>query len=211
MYAYWITVNYREACSIYACNGILFNHESPRRGETFVARKITRGLANITQGLEECLFMGNMDAVRDWGHAKDYVRMQWMLLQQDKPQDFVIATGVQCSVREFITWTVAALGLSIEFKGQGVEEHAVITAIRRDSAPALRVGQTIVKLDPRYFRPTEVETLLGHPSKAKKELGWVPQITAQSMCKEMVEADLAQAKQHALLKKHGYNVNVSVE
>jgi GDPmannose 4,6-dehydratase len=211
MYAYWITVNYREAYGIYACNGILFNHESPRRGETFVTRKITRGLANIAQGLEECLYMGNMDALRDWGHAKDYVRMQWMMLQQDKPQDFVIATGVQYSVREFITWTAAALGLSIEFKGQGVEEHAVITAISGDAAPALSVGQTIVKVDPRYFRPTEVETLLGDPSKAKNELGWVPEITAQDMCKEMVAADLAQAKQHALLKNHGYNVNVSVE
>jgi GDPmannose 4,6-dehydratase len=211
MYAYWITVNYREAYGIYACNGILFNHESPRRGETFVTRKITRGLANIAQGLEECLYMGNMDALRDWGHAKDYVRMQWMMLQQDKPQDFVIATGVQYSVREFITWTAAVLGLSIEFKGQGVEEHATITAISGDSAPALQVGQTIVKVDPRYFRPTEVETLLGDPSKAKQELGWVPEITAQEMCKEMVETDLAQAKQHALLKRHGYNVNVSSE
>jgi GDPmannose 4,6-dehydratase len=211
MYAYWITVNYREAYGIYACNGILFNHESPRRGETFVTRKITRGLANIAQGLEECLYMGNMDALRDWGHAKDYVRMQWMMLQQDKPQDFVIATGVQYSVREFITWTAAALGLSIEFKGQGVEEHATITAISGDSAPALKVGQTIVKVDPRYFRPTEVETLLGDPAKAKKELGWVPEITAQDMCKEMVEHDLAQAKQHALLQKHGYHVNLSAE
>ncbi len=211
MYAYWITVNYREAYGIYACNGILFNHESPRRGETFVTRKITRGLANIAQGLEECLYMGNMDALRDWGHAKDYVRMQWMMLQQDKPQDFVIATGVQYSVREFITWTAAALGLSIEFKGQGVEEQAVIIAISGDAAPALKVGQTIVKVDPRYFRPTEVETLLGDPSKAKNELGWVPEITAQDMCREMVAADLAKAKQHALLKNHGYNVNVSVE
>nr|WP_315464248.1 GDP-mannose 4,6-dehydratase [uncultured Rhodoferax sp.] len=211
MYAYWITVNYREAYGIYACNGILFNHESPRRGETFVTRKITRGMANIAQGLEQCLYMGNMDALRDWGHAKDYVRMQWMMLQQDKPQDFVIATGVQYSVREFITWTAAALGISLEFKGTGVEEHAVITAITGDAAPALQVGQTIVKIDPRYFRPTEVETLLGDPAKAKKELGWVPEITAQDMCKEMVENDLAHAKQHALLKKHGYNVNVSVE
>jgi GDPmannose 4,6-dehydratase len=211
MYAYWITVNYREAYGIYACNGILFNHESPRRGETFVTRKITRGMANIAQGLEQCLYMGNMDALRDWGHAKDYVRMQWMMLQQDKPQDFVIATGVQYSVREFITWTAAALGLSIEFKGEGVDEHAVITAITGDAAPALQVGQTIVKIDPRYFRPTEVETLLGDPSKAKKELGWVPEITAQDMCKEMVENDLAHAKQHALLKANGFRVNVSVE
>lgn len=211
MYAYWITVNYREAYGIYACNGILFNHESPRRGETFVTRKITRGMVNIAQGLEQCLYMGNMDALRDWGHAKDYVRMQWMMLQQDKPQDFVIATGVQYSVREFITWTAAALGINLEFKGQGVEEHAVITAITGDAAPALKVGQTIVKIDPRYFRPTEVETLLGDPSKAKKELGWVPEITAQDMCKEMVENDLAQAKQHALLKANGFQVHVSAE
>jgi len=211
MYAYWIVVNYREAYGIYACNGILFNHESPRRGETFVTRKITRGMANIAQGLEQCLYMGNMDARRDWGHAKDYVRMQWMMLQQDKPQDFVIATGVQYSVREFIIWTAAALGLSIEFKGQGVEEHAVITAITGDAAPALKVGHTIVKVDPRYFRPTEVETLLGDPSKAKKELGWVPEITAQDMCAEMVRADLAQAKQHVLLRSNGFPVNMHIE
>jgi GDPmannose 4,6-dehydratase len=211
LYAYWITVNYREAYGMYACNGILFNHESPRRGETFVTRKITRGLANIAQGLEDCLYMGNMDALRDWGHAKDYVRMQWMMLQQDKPQDFVIATGVQYSVRDFITWTAAALGIQIQFEGQGVNEVAKVVAITGDNAPAPKVGQPIVKVDPRYFRPTEVETLLGDPSKAKKELDWIPEITAQDMCKEMVEHDLAQAKQHALLKKHGYAVSVSVE
>jgi GDPmannose 4,6-dehydratase len=196
---------------MYACNGILFNHESPRRGETFVTRKITRGLAHIAQGLEHCLYMGNMDALRDWGHAKDYVRMQWMMLQQDKPQDFVIATGVQYSVRDFITWTAAALGIQIQFEGQGVNEIATVVAITGDNTPALKPGQTIVKVDPRYFRPTEVETLLGDPSKAKKELGWIPEITAQDMCNEMVAHDLAQAKQHALLKKHGYSVNVSVE
>ena len=211
LYAYWITVNYREAYGMYACNGILFNHESPRRGETFVTRKITRGLANIAQGLETCLYMGNMDALRDWGHAKDYVRMQWMMLQQDKPQDFVIATGVQYSVREFITWTANALGIEIKFEGQGVDEVAIVAAITGDSAPALKLGDTLVKVDPRYFRPTEVETLLGDPSKAKKDLGWIPEITAQDMCKEMVANDLAQAKQHALLKKHGYKVSVSVE
>ena len=211
MYAYWITVNYREAYGIYACNGILFNHESPRRGETFVTRKITRGLANIAQGLESCLYMGNMDALRDWGHAKDYVRMQWMMLQQDKPQDFVIATGVQYSVREFITWTANALGVSVIFEGAGVDEQAIVTAITGDNAPALKAGDVLVKVDPRYFRPTEVETLLGDPSKAKRELGWVPEITAQEMCAEMVQTDLAKAKQHALLKNHGYNVNVSVE
>ncbi|MBK7314433.1 GDP-mannose 4,6-dehydratase [Candidatus Aalborgicola defluviihabitans] len=211
LYAYWITVNYREAYGMYACNGILFNHESPRRGETFVTRKITRGLSSIAQGLESCLYMGNMDALRDWGHAKDYVRMQWMMLQQDKPQDFVIATGVQYSVRDFVTWTATALGITVKFEGQGVEEQAIVVAITGDSAPALKVGDVVVKVDPRYFRPTEVETLLGDPTKAKTELGWIPEITAQDMCKEMVANDLALAKQHALLKKHGYDVNVSVE
>ena len=211
LYAYWITVNYREAYGMYACNGILFNHESPRRGETFVTRKITRGLSNIAQGLESCLYMGNIDALRDWGHAKDYVRMQWMMLQQDKAQDFVIATGVQYSVREFISWTAAALGITVKFEGQGVNEIAVVAAITGTDAPALKVGDVVMKVDPRYFRPTEVETLLGDPSKAKTELGWTPEITAQAMCTEMVAHDLAQAKQHALLKKHGYDVNVSVE
>jgi GDPmannose 4,6-dehydratase len=199
MYAYWITVNYREAYGIYACNGILFNHESPRRGETFVTRKITRGLANISEGLEECLYMGNIDALRDWGHAKDYVRMQWLMLQQDHAEDFVIATGKQYTVRQFIEWTAAELGMPITWHGQGVDE----------------VGywgeRAIVKIDPRYFRPTEVETLLGDPAKAKAKLGWVPEITAQEMCKEMVAGDLAKAKQHALLKANGFNVNVSVE
>jgi GDPmannose 4,6-dehydratase len=211
LYAYWITVNYREAYGMYACNGILFNHESPRRGETFVTRKITRGMANIAQGLEQCLYMGNMDALRDWGHAKDYVRMQWMMLQQDKPQDFVIATGVQYSVRDFVTWTAHALGITVAFEGKGVDEVAKVVAVTGNNAPALKVGDTIVKIDPRYFRPTEVETLLGDPSKAKTDLGWIPEITAQEMCTEMVANDLAQAKQHALLKKHGYDVNVSVE
>jgi GDPmannose 4,6-dehydratase len=211
LYAYWITVNYREAYGMYACNGLLFNHESPRRGETFVTRKITRGMSNIAQGLDQCLYMGNMDALRDWGHAKDYVRMQWMMLQQDKPQDFVIATGVQYSVREFVTWTANALGISLAFEGLGVDEVAKVAAITGDNAPALKVGDVIVKIDPRYFRPTEVETLLGDPSKAKTDLGWIPEITAQDMCKEMVANDLAQAKQHALLKKHGYEVNVCVE
>ena len=211
LYAYWITVNYREAYGMYACHGILFNHESPRRGETFVTRKITRGLSSIAQGLESCLYMGNMDSRRDWGHAKDYVRMQWMMLQQDKPQDFVIATGVQYSVRDFVTWTATALGITVKFEGQGVEEQAIVSAITGDSAPALKVGDVVVKVDPRYFRPTEVETLLGDPTKAKTELDWIPEITAQDMCKEMVANDLALAKQHALLKKHGYDVNVSVE
>lgn len=211
LYAYWIVVNYREAYGMYACNGILFNHESPRRGETFVTRKITRGLANIAQGLESCLYMGNLDALRDWGHAKDYVRMQWMMLQQDQPEDFVIATGVQYSVRQFIQWSAQELGISLHFVGEGVDEVAVVEKIEGDRAPALRVGQSIVRVDPRYFRPTEVETLLGDPSKAKQKLGWIPEITVQSMCAEMVASDLEAAKQHALLKANGYNVNVSVE
>jgi GDPmannose 4,6-dehydratase len=194
LYAYWICVNYREAYGIYACNGILFNHESPRRGETFVTRKITRGLANISQGLEDCLYMGNIDALRDWGHAKDYVRMQWMMLQQDQPEDFVIATGVQFTVRQFINWTADALGMQLRWVGDGVDE----VAYWNDKA--------IVKIDPRYFRPTEVETLLGDPTKAKQKLGWVPEITAQEMCKEMVAHDLEKAKQHALLKMHGHQV-----
>ena len=199
LYAYWITVNYREAYGLYACNGILFNHESPRRGETFVTRKITRGLANIYQGLEDCLYMGNIDALRDWGHAKDYVRMQWMMLQQDQAEDFVIATGVQYSVRQFIEWTAEELGMPLRWEGEGVDEVGYWN------------DQAIVKIDPRYFRPTEVETLLGDPSKAKQKLGWVPEITAQEMCAEMVASDLAQAKQHALLKQHGYAISVSVE
>jgi GDPmannose 4,6-dehydratase len=211
MYAYWIVVNYREAYGIYACNGILFNHESPRRGETFVTRKITRGLANITQGLEDCLYMGNLDALRDWGHAKDYVRMQWMMLQQEQPEDFVIATGVQYSVRQFIQWSAKELGMTLRFEGQGVDEVAIVDKIEGDNAPALKVGQSIVKIDPRYFRPTEVETLLGDPSKAKAKLGWTPEITVQQMCAEMVAADLQAAKQHALLKANGFVVNVSVE
>jgi GDPmannose 4,6-dehydratase len=211
LYAYWIVVNYREAYGMYACNGILFNHESPRRGETFVTRKITRGLANISQGLEDCLYMGNLDALRDWGHAKDYVRMQWMMLQQDQPEDFVIATGVQYSVRQFIVWSASELGITLEFQGQGVNEVAVVAKIQGNKALGIKLGQAVVKIDPRYFRPTEVETLLGDPSKAKQKLGWVPEITVQEMCKEMVLEDLAQAKQHALLKRHGYVVNVSVE
>ncbi len=211
LYAYWITINYREAYGMYACNGILFNHESPRRGETFVTRKITRGLANIAQGLEPCLYMGNMDALRDWGHAKDYVRMQWMMLQQERPQDFVIATGVQYSVREFVRRSAERLGLTLTFEGEGVHEQARVSAIHGDMAPALKVGDVIVKVDPRYFRPSEVETLLGDPAKAKKELGWVPEITLDQMIDEMVANDLSQAQQLALLRKRGYNVAVGVE
>jgi len=211
LYAYWIVVNYRESYGMYACNGILFNHESPRRGETFVTRKITRGLANIAQGLEPCLYMGNMNALRDWGHAKDYVRMQWMMLQQDEPDDFVIATGVQYSVRQFITWSAAELGLTISFEGEGLEERAIVTAIEGDKAPALSVGDVIVQVDPRYFRPAEVETLLGAPTKAKEKLGWTPEITVQEMCAEMVAEDLKVAQRHALLKEHGHDIPVAVE
>ena len=211
MYAYWITVNYREAYGMYACNGILFNHESPRRGEPFVTRKITRGLANIAQGLETCLYMGNLDALRDWGHAKDYVRMQWMMLQQEHPEDFVIATGVQYSVRQFIEWSAAELGITLSFEGEGIDEVAIVQRLEGDATPALKVGQTIVRVDPRYFRPTEVETLLGDPTKAKQKLGWVPEITVQQMCNEMVLSDLQEAQRHALLKANGYQVNVSVE
>lgn len=211
LYAYWITVNYREAYGMYACNGILFNHESPRRGETFVTRKITRGLANIAQGLEQCLFMGNLDALRDWGHAKDYVRMQWMMLQQEKPEDFVIATGVQYSVRQFIEWSAKELGITLRFEGRGVDETAVVQSIEGDKAPALKVGDVIVRVDPRYFRPAEVETLLGDPTKAKEKLGWVPEITVQEMCAEMVREDLTAARRHALLKQHGHDVPVPME
>lgn len=211
MYAYWITVNYREAYGMYACNGILFNHESPRRGETFVTRKITRGLSNIAQGLEPCLYMGNIDSLRDWGHAKDYVRMQWMMLQQDVAEDFVIATGLQYSVREFITWSAAELGVTLTFSGEGVDEIATVSEIRGNMAPALKVGDVVLRIDPRYFRPAEVDTLLGDPTKAKDKLGWVPEITVQEMCAEMVRNDLKEAKRHALLKQHGMDVPVSVE
>ncbi len=211
LYAYWIVINYRESYDMYACNGILFNHESPRRGETFVTRKITKGLANIAQGLEECLYMGNIDALRDWGHAKDYVRMQWMMLQQDEPEDFVIATGVQYTVRQFIEWSAKELGISIRFEGSGVDEIGIVETIEGDNAPNINVGDVIMKIDSRYFRPAEVETLLGDPTKAKEKLEWVPQITAQEMCSEMVAEDLKTAKRNALLKVHGYDIPVSIE
>jgi len=206
LYAYWITINYREAYGIYACNGILFNHESKRRGETFVTRKITRGLANISQGLEKCLYMGNIDALRDWGHAKDYVRMQWMMLQQEKPEDFVIATGIQFTVREFIVRSAKKLGITLIFEGSGINEKGIVASIKGDDAPGLSVGDVIIKIDPRYFRPAEVETLLGDPKKAKEKLGWTPEVTLDQMIDEMVMNDLERAKQHALLRKHGYQV-----
>lgn len=211
LYAYWITVNYREAYGMYACNGVLFNHESPRRGETFVTRKITRGLCNIAQGLERRLYLGNLDALRDWGHARDYVRMQWMMLQQETPDDFVIATGKQISVREFAKMAAAHLGVTLRFEGQGVEEHGIVEALTGNDAPALSVGDTVIEVDPRYFRPAEVETLLGDPSKAKEKLGWEPEISVEEMCAEMVEADLKDALRHALLRSHGLELPVALE
>jgi GDPmannose 4,6-dehydratase len=211
MYAYWITVNYRESYGMYACNGILFNHESPRRGETFVTRKITRGIANIAQGLEKCLFLGNMDALRDWGHAKDYVRMQWMMLQQDEPDDFVIATGKQISVRDFVRMSAKEAGIEVEFSGKGTDEIATVTFANPEIAPGVKVGDVIVQVDTRYFRPAEVETLLGDPTKAKEKLGWTPEITVEEMCAEMVASDLDTARRHALLTAHGHHVSVSKE
>ena len=211
LYAYWTVVNYRESYGMFACNGILFNHESPRRGETFVTRKITRGLANISQNLEQCLYMGNIDALRDWGHAKDYVRMQWMMLQEDRPDDFVIATGVQYSVRQFIEWSAKELGITIRFEGTGIDEVGVIERLEGDLVASLNLGDIIVRIDPRYFRPSEVETLLGDPSKAKKILGWTPKITAKEMCSEMVMSDLKAARRHALLRKYGHEISVTTE
>ena len=211
LYAYWITVNYREAYGMYACNGILFNHESPRRGETFVTRKITRGLCNISQGLETCLHMGNIDSLRDWGHAKDYVKMQWLMLQQDEPQDFVIATGLQYTVREFISWSAAELGITLQFSGTGVSEVATVVKISDNDNPGVKVGDIIVKIDPAYFRPAEVETLLGDPTKAKNLLGWMPEITAQEMCAEMVSVDLIEAKKYALLNASGFSSKMAIE
>jgi len=205
LYAYWITVNYREAYGIYACNGILFNHESPRRGETFVTRKITRGLANIAQGLQRCLYMGNLDALRDWGHAKDYVRMQWLMLQQEVAEDFVVATGLQYSVRQFILWSAEELGITLTFTGEGVSEIATVAGIRGDKAPAVKVGDVVLKIDSRYFRPAEVETLLGDPSKAKLKLGWEAETSVQKMCADMVSSDLDDARKVSLIRKYGYN------
>lgn len=195
LYAYWITVNYREAYGIYACNGILFNHESPIRGETFVTRKITRALARIKLGLQECLYLGNMDSLRDWGHAKDYVEMQWLMLQQDTAEDFVIATGVQYSVRDFVNAAANELGIQITWRGEGVDEKGFDAS-----------GKCIVAVDPRYFRPTEVETLLGDASKARTKLGWTPKITFAELVSEMVREDLKSAQKDELVKKHGYQV-----
>jgi len=209
LYAYWITVNYREAYGMYACNGILFNHESPRRGETFVTRKITRGLANISQGLEKCIYLGNMDALRDWGHAKDYVRMQWLMLQQECPEDFVIATGVQYSVRQFVEMTAMQLGFTIRWRGDGVNEVGMVdefmSAEVADRCPGIFPGMTIVRIDPHYFRPAEVQTLLGDPTKAKEKLGWFPEISLPEMVAEMVESDLLEARRAVLVRNAGFN------
>jgi GDPmannose 4,6-dehydratase len=211
LYAYWITVNYREAYGMYACNGILFNHESPRRGETFVTRKITRGLANVAQGLEDCIYLGNIDALRDWGHAKDYVRMQWMMLQQDAPEDFVIATGKQHSVRDFIGWSAEELGITIRFEGHGLDETGIVDAVNDNISPGVKPGDTIVRIDPRYFRPAEVETLLGDATKAREKLGWEAEITVREMCAEMVAEDLKAARRTVLLRDHGLELPVSSE
>ena len=206
LYAYWITVNYRESYGMYACNGILFNHESPVRGETFVTRKITRALARIKLGLQECLYLGNMDAKRDWGHARDYVEMQWLMLQQSKAEDFVIATGEQFTVRQFVQWAAEDLGISLRFEGQGVEERGVVAAIDSTRALSVAVGDVVVKVDPRYFRPTEVETLLGDASRAREKLGWQPVTTTRELCREMVHTDLELARRDSLLKRHGFDV-----
>lgn len=203
LFAHWMTINYREAYGMYACNGILFNHESPRRGETFVTRKITRGLARIAVGVEAKLYLGNLDALRDWGHARDYVEAQWLMLQQEVPADYVIATGAQCSVRDFVTVAAAALGIQLEFRGQGLSEEAVVVAISGDRAPALKVGASIVAVDKRYFRPAEVETLLGDPSRAIRELGWHPRSNISDICREMIDEDLCRARREVLLKAHG--------
>jgi GDPmannose 4,6-dehydratase len=211
LYSYWIVVNYRESYGMYACNGILFNHESPRRGETFVTRKITRGIANISQGLENCLYLGNMDALRDWGHAIDYVQMQWLMLQQDQPEDFVISTGKQVSVRDFVKMSAEKAGIELEFTGEGINEIGTVKKVDKQVSPGINEGDIIVRVDERYFRPAEVETLLGDSSKAKEKLGWIPNITVEEMCSEMVADDLDKARQHALLKKHGYDINVSYE
>jgi GDPmannose 4,6-dehydratase len=202
LYAYWITVNYREAYGMYACNGILFNHESPLRGETFVTRKITRALARAHVGLERCLYLGNLDALRDWGHARDYVQMQWLMLQQDAPEDFVIATGVQHSVREFVERAAGVLGITLQWRGQGADELGVVTSAPAESA--VKAGQVLVAVDPRYFRPAEVETLLGDPARARERLGWRPTTTLEEMIREMVTADLAIARRDALVSRAGF-------
>lgn len=206
LYAYWITVNYRESYGMYACNGILFNHESPRRGETFVTRKITRGLARVMAGLDDCLYLGNLNALRDWGHAKDYVRLQWLMLQQEAPTDYVIATGEQYSVRQFVIWAAEALGVRLRFDGEGVDEVGIVDRVEPGTQTSLQPGAVVVRVDPRYFRPAEVETLLGDSSKAANDLGWIPQIGVAELVSEMAATDWEQASQLALLKQHGYDI-----
>lgn len=203
LYAYWITVNYREAYGMYACNGILFNHESPLRGETFVTRKITRAMARIALGLQDCLYLGNMSALRDWGHARDYVEMQWLMLQQQTAEDFVIATGVQYSVREFVQFAASELGINLRFEGEGESEVGIVASVEGDRARC-NAGDVIVKVDPRYFRPTEVETLLGDPTKAREKLGWTPATSLQELVREMVEADYSSAQRDELVKTAGF-------
>ena len=203
LYAYWITVNYREAYGMYACNGILFNHESPVRGETFVTRKITRAISRIALGLQECLYLGNMSALRDWGHARDYIEMQWLMLQQEVAEDFVIATGVQYSVRQFVEFAAKELGVTVRFEGEGENEIGVVAAVTGDQAKC-KVGDVIVRVDPRYFRPTEVETLLGDPTRAREKLGWTPKTTLAELVSEMVIADYTAAKRDSLVKDAGY-------
>jgi GDPmannose 4,6-dehydratase len=212
LYGHWITVNYRESYGLYACNGILFNHESPRRGETFVTRKITRGIANIAHGLDPCLYVGNLDALRDWGHARDYVRMQWLMLQQAEPEDFVIATGVQHSVREFVLLAARELGIAMRFEGEGLHEVGIVAGLSDPQrTPALRVGDVIVRVDPRYLRPAEVHTLLGDASRAREKLGWKPEVTLEQMVQEMMAADLALARKRSLLRHAGFEQAVEVE
>jgi GDPmannose 4,6-dehydratase len=213
LYAYWITVNYREAYGFFACNGILFNHESPLRGETFVTRKITRALARIALGTQGCLYLGNLGAKRDWGHARDYVEAQWMILQQDTPEDFVIATGEQHSVRDFVDAAAAEIGMALEWEGQGADERGIVSAVS-PSSPArthLKPGTTIVSIDPRYFRPTEVDSLLGDPSKARAKLGWTARTSFAELVKEMMVSDLAEARRDALVVEHGYPVPSPIE
>jgi GDPmannose 4,6-dehydratase len=206
LYAYWITVNYREAYGLYACNGILFNHESPRRGETFVTRKITRALARISQGLQECLYLGNLDARRDWGHAREYVEIQWLMLQQSEPDDYVIATGRQHTVKQFVDAAAARLGVTLSWEGEGVDQIGVVAAVRGTRSPGVSVGQTVVRVDRRYFRPTEVETLLGNPEKARRKLGWVPKTGLDELVAEMVDEDYRGAQRDNLVKRHGFRV-----
>ena len=201
LYSYWITINYREAFNIFACNGLLFNHESPRRGETFVTRKITRGLAQIAHGLSKCLYMGNLDALRDWGHAKDFVKMQWLMLQQETPEDYVIATGEQFSVRQFILWAAEDIGIQLKFQNSGLEEYALVEKVNKNKAPSVNVGDVIVRVDPKYYRPTEVDSLLGDPSKASKKLGWKPEISARELCAEMAIEDLNYFQNMASMRK----------